>query len=70
VPVRKPIAHWQSDPTKKAPQRWKASRSNAIHHRIVELMKAHPEGVSGGQIQKERGISPEEQTHLDKRKRE
>jgi 5-methylcytosine-specific restriction endonuclease McrA len=33
-------------------------------------MKSHPEGVSSGQIRKELGYQPEEQTHLDRRKRD
>lgn len=33
-------------------------------------MKAHPEGVSSGQIRKELDFLPEEQTHLDRRKRD
>ncbi len=48
----------------------KAARPGAVHRRIVELMKAHPEGVSSGQIRKDLGFPPEEQTHLDRRKRD
>jgi 5-methylcytosine-specific restriction endonuclease McrA len=55
---------------KEASKKARVSRPGRIHLRIVELMKAHPEGVSGGQIRKELGFPPEEQTHLDKRKRE
>jgi len=49
------------------------SQPGAIHLRIIEVMKRFPEGVSGGQIRKElekEGLRPEEQTHLDRRKRD
>lgn len=48
----------------------KSSRPGAVHLRIVELMKAHPEGITSGQIRKKLGYPPEEQTHLDRRKRD
>ena len=50
-----------------------ASRPGEIHLRIVEVMKRFPEGVSGGQIRQElekAGLRPEDQTHLDRRKRD
>jgi hypothetical protein len=51
----------------------KSSRPGAIHYRIVEIMKNFPEGISGGQIRQElekEGLRPEDQTHLDRRKRD
>src|SRR5208283_4088501 len=44
-----------------------------IHLLIVEVMKRFPDGVSGGQIRQElekQGLLPEDQTHLDRRKRD
>jgi 5-methylcytosine-specific restriction endonuclease McrA len=49
------------------------SRPGAIHLRIIEVMKRFPEGVTGGQIRQElekEGLRPEDQTHLDRRKRD
>jgi hypothetical protein len=49
------------------------SKPGAIHLRIVEVMKRFPEGISGGQIRQElekEGLKPEDQTHLDRRKRD
>ena len=49
------------------------SKPGAIHLRIVEVMKRFPKGISGGQIRQElekKGLQPEEQTHLDRRKRD
>jgi 5-methylcytosine-specific restriction endonuclease McrA len=51
----------------------KASQPGAIHLRIIEVMKRFPEGISGGEIRKElekEGLRPEDQTHLDRRKRD
>jgi len=50
-----------------------SSRPGSIHLRIVEVMKRFPEGVSGGQIRQELendGLRAEDQTHLDRRKRD
>lgn len=50
-----------------------SSRPGQIHLRIVAVMKRFPEGVSGGQIRQElekEGLRPEDQTHLDRRKRD
>jgi hypothetical protein len=50
-----------------------ASKPGLIHLRIIEVMKRFPEGVSGGQIRQElekEGLKPEDQTHLDRRKRD
>jgi HNH endonuclease len=50
-----------------------ASKPGQIHLRIVEVMKKFPEGISGGQIRQELerdGLKPEDQTHLDRRKRD
>ncbi len=49
------------------------SKPGAIHQRIVNLMKRFPEGITGGRIREElekEGLRPEEQTHLDRRKRD
>jgi hypothetical protein len=51
----------------------KSSNPGAIHLRIVEVMKRFPEGLTGGQIRQElekAGLKPEDQTHLDRRKRD
>src|SRR2546421_13037027 len=51
----------------------KGSKPGKIHLRIVEVMKRFPEGVTGGQIRQElekEGLRPEDQTHLDRRKRD
>jgi hypothetical protein len=49
------------------------SKPGAIHLRIVNVMKRFPGGISGGQIRQElekEGLRPEDQTHLDRRKRD
>src|SRR5258706_14856535 len=49
------------------------SKPGAIHLRIVEVLRRFPDGVSGGRIRQElerEGLRPEEQTHLDRRKRD
>jgi 5-methylcytosine-specific restriction endonuclease McrA len=49
------------------------SKPGTIHLRIVDLMKRFPDGISGGQIRQElekEGLRPEDQTHLDRRKRD
>lgn len=51
----------------------RTSKPGAIHLRIVEVMKRFPKGISGGQIRQElekEGLRPEDQTHLDRRKRD
>src|SRR5438445_13774662 len=51
----------------------KKSKPGSIHLRIVEVMKRHLEGVTGGQIRQElekEGLRAEDQTHLDRRKRD
>lgn len=51
----------------------KGSKPGAIHVRIIEVMKRFPEGISGGQIRQElekEGLQAEDQTHLDRRKRD
>src|SRR6266571_6134690 len=51
----------------------KRSKPGSIHLRIVEVMKRYPDGITGGQIRQElekEGLRPEEQTHLDRRKRD
>lgn len=51
----------------------KTSKPGAIHLRIVEVMKRFPGGITGGQIRQElakEGLGQEEQTHLDRRKRD
>ena len=49
------------------------SKPGAIHLRIVDVLKRFPKGASGGQLRQElekEGLRPEEQTHLDRRKRD
>jgi hypothetical protein len=46
------------------------SRPGTIHLQIVEAMKRFPDGITGGQIRLELGLRPEDQTHLDRRKRD
>jgi hypothetical protein len=49
------------------------SKPGKIHCAIVEVMKRFPEGVTGGQIRQElekEGLKPEDQTHLERRKRD
>jgi 5-methylcytosine-specific restriction endonuclease McrA len=49
------------------------SQPGQIHLRIIEVMKRFPEGISSGQIRQElekEGLRPEDQTHLDRRKRD
>jgi 5-methylcytosine-specific restriction endonuclease McrA len=51
----------------------KVSRPGSIHLRIVEVLKRFPNGIAGGQIRQElerEGLRPEDQTHLDRRKRD
>ena len=51
----------------------KTSNPGKIHLRIVEVMRRFPEGITGGQIRQElerEGLRPEDQTHLDRRKRD
>lgn len=49
------------------------SQPGQIHLRIIKVMKRFPEGISGGQIRQElekEGLRPDDQTHLDRRKRD
>jgi hypothetical protein len=49
------------------------SKPGEIHLRIVAVLERFPEGVSGGQIREElekEGLRAEQQTHLDRRKRD
>src|SRR5437660_410735 len=51
----------------------KGNKPGKIHLRIVEVMKLFAEGITGGQIREElekEGLRPEDQTHLDRRKRD
>jgi 5-methylcytosine-specific restriction endonuclease McrA len=51
----------------------KTSKPGGIHLRIVDVLKRFPLGITGGQIRQElekEGLRPEEQTHLDRRKRD
>jgi hypothetical protein len=48
-------------------------KPGTIHKRIINVMQRFPNGISGGQIRQElekEGLSSEEQTHLDRRKRD
>ena len=49
------------------------SKPGQIHLKIIEVMKRFPDGLSGGQIREElakEGLLAEQQTHLDRRKRD
>jgi 5-methylcytosine-specific restriction endonuclease McrA len=49
------------------------SKPGKIHLQIIEVMKRFPMGISGGQIREELargGLGANEQTHLDRRKRD
>jgi HNH endonuclease len=49
------------------------SKPGKIHLQIVEVLKRFPEGATGGTIRQElekEGLRPEDQTHLDRRKRD
>src|SRR5260370_25780320 len=51
----------------------KTSKPGKIHLQIIEILKRFPDGVTGGQIRQElekEGLRPENQTHLDRRKRD
>jgi 5-methylcytosine-specific restriction endonuclease McrA len=51
----------------------KTSKPGQIHLRIVQVLKRFPKGISGGQIRQElekEGLRAEDQTHLDRRKRD
>jgi hypothetical protein len=51
----------------------KSSKPSGIHLRIIEVLKRFPAGASGGQIRQElekEGLLAEEQTHLERRKRD
>src|SRR5881392_2985004 len=51
----------------------KTSKPGTIHLRIVEVLKRFPDGATGGQIRQElekEGLKAEDQTHLDRRKRD
>ncbi|HTD23946.1 MAG TPA: HNH endonuclease signature motif containing protein [Terriglobales bacterium] len=51
----------------------RTTKPGAIHLKIIEVMKRFPEGITGGQIRSElakEGLGPDEQTHLDRRKRD
>jgi 5-methylcytosine-specific restriction endonuclease McrA len=49
------------------------SKPGKIHLRIIDVMKRFQHGITGGQIREElekEGLRPEDQTHLDRRKRD
>jgi len=51
----------------------KRSKPGKIHLRIIEAMRRFPQGITSGQIRQElekEGLRPEDQTHLDRRKRD
>lgn len=41
-----------------------------IHRRMIEVLKLHPEGLTAGQWRKELHLEPDEQSQLDRRKRD
>src|SRR5947208_11788476 len=51
----------------------KTSKPGKIHLQIIEILKRFPDGITSGQIRQElerEGLRPEDQTHLDRRKRD
>jgi len=51
----------------------KSSKPGKIHLRIIEAMRRFPQGITSGQIRQQlekEGLRPEDQTHLDRRKRD
>lgn len=46
------------------------SRPGAIHRKIIELLRQHPNGLTSGQIRAKLDLPPDEQAHLDRRKRD
>lgn len=46
------------------------SRPSAIHRQIVDLLKAHPDGLTSGQIRAKLNLAPDEQAQLDRRRRD
>jgi hypothetical protein len=46
------------------------SQASGIHERILEVLKAHPAGVSINQMRVALGLGPEDQQHLDRRVRD
>jgi len=49
------------------------SKPGKIHLQIIEVLKRFPDGIAGGQIRQElekQGLRAEDQTHLDRRKRD
>lgn len=46
------------------------SRPGAIHRKIAELLRQHPEGLTSGQIRAKLNIAPDEQAQLDRRRRD
>jgi 5-methylcytosine-specific restriction endonuclease McrA len=47
-----------------------AKRRGGIHHRILQILKRHPAGVTSGQIRRELRLKPDEQAQLDRRRRD
>lgn len=41
-----------------------------IQQRMIDVMRAHPEGITSGQMREEIGIAPREQAQLERRRRE
>jgi hypothetical protein len=46
------------------------SRPGAIHRKIVDLLRQHPEGLTSGQIRAKLNLAADEQAQLDRRRRD
>ncbi len=46
------------------------SRPGAIHRKMVELLKSHPEGLTSGQIRAKLNLAADAQAQLDRRRRD
>src|SRR6266849_4404880 len=42
----------------------------AIHRRMIEVLKANPQGITTGEWREKLGLKPGEQAQLDRRKRD
>lgn len=47
-----------------------ASRPGAIHRKIVDLLRQHPQGLTSGQIRAKLNLAPDAQAQLDRRRRD
>jgi hypothetical protein len=47
-----------------------ATQPGAIHRKIIELLRAHPGGLTSGQIRAKLNLAADEQSQLDRRRRD